>query len=80
VIKETVEQYLARGGKIQRIPAVEQDFSQKISLNPNSVTRIMDLDEGAHFFSEIRIKKKKKKLDTSALPESLRKLARKASR
>lgn len=72
-MKETIEQYLARGGKIERIETVKPDFKQKVALSTKQVS-IMDLDEGAHFFSEFKPKKtkSKKKLDVSALPDFLK--------
>jgi hypothetical protein len=76
--QESVEEYLARGGLVQRAEAVRPSFNQRINLNPKFHQTLMDLDEGAHYFSEIKEKKakktKKKELDVSALPKSLRKL------
>ena len=72
-MKETIEQYLARGGKVERLDPVVPDFKQKISQSAKQVS-IMDLDEGAHFFSEFKPRKKKAKktLDVSALPHFLK--------
>ena len=73
--KETVEEYIARGGVIQKIPTVKPNFSQKILVQSSS-REIMGLEDGAHYFSEFKPKHKKRpKLDLSALPESIRKLA-----
>jgi hypothetical protein len=79
-MKETVEQFLARGGQIQRLASIKPDLKQRIQLNPKSSQGLMDLDEGAHFFSEFKVPKNKKPnkkttLDVSALPEHLRKFA-----
>ncbi len=76
--KETIEEFLARGGKKVVVPAVVPNFKQKIGSTSASPITIMDLDEGAHYFSEFKPEKKtksKKKTDFSALPEHLRKLA-----
>jgi len=72
-MKETIEQYLARGGKVEKLEAIKPDFKQKISYMTKQVS-LMDLDEGAHFFSEFKPKKtkSKKKLDVSALPDFLK--------
>ena len=76
--RETPEDFIARGGLVQKLEAIKPNFSQRMSLNPKFQNTLMDLDEGAHFFSEIKVKKpkksKKKELDVSALPEHLRKL------
>jgi len=75
VKKETIEEYIARGGVIQKIPAVVPNLSQKILVQSNS-REIMGLEDGAHYFSEFKPKKRlNKKLDLSALPDSIRKLA-----
>ena len=76
---ETVEEFLARGGKKVVVPAIVPSFKQRINHTGRQVVVIMDLDEGAHFFSEIKPDKKTKskksnKKDFSALPEHLRKL------
>lgn len=75
-MKETVEQYLARGGTIEKLPTVKPSFAQRVGIN-NNQTSIMDLDEGAQFFSEFKPKKSKrvKKIDVSALPDSLKFMA-----
>lgn len=76
---ETVEEFLARGGKKVVVPAVVPSFKQRIGHTGKQVVAIMDLDEGAHYFSEIKPDKKTKpkkssKTDFSALPDFLRKL------
>lgn len=71
-MKETIEQYLARGGKVERLEPVVPDFKQKITQTSKQVS-IMDLDEGAHFFSEFKPRKKPKKtINVSALPDFLK--------
>ena len=72
---ETVAEYLARGGQVEVLKAIKPEFKQSVTMSPKSTMTIMDLDEGAHFFSEIKPskprKKKAKALNVSALPESL---------
>ncbi len=76
---ETVEEFLARGGSKVVVPSVIPSFKQRIGSTAKQSQSIMDLDEGAHYFSEFKVDKKKvkksKKADFSALPEHLRKLA-----
>lgn len=85
---ETVEEFVARGGVIKRYPCgmgkdgmvvVEEDRTVRSTAKhpPN----LMDLDEGAHFFSEIKPKRKRKikpdamkDIDLSKIPEDIRKL------
>ena len=76
-MKETVEEYLKRGGKVERLDSVQPNFSQRISSSAN-VQSIISLDEGAHFFSEFKPKKtkSKKKLNVSSLPDFLRKMVK----
>jgi hypothetical protein len=53
--KETVEEFLARGGIIQKIPA--QVFTETPHLLKTSsppIDGIMSLDDGAHYFAENR--------------------------
>lgn len=74
--KETVEEFLARGGEIQRVPYEAPDDINHVRSTVQKVAEPMSLLEGALLFSEkIRRKKKKKEplagIDISALPEGL---------
>jgi hypothetical protein len=53
---ETIEEFLARGGKPQIIEKVIPNLSQRVTLNPKNQS-LMSLDEGAHYFSEIKAKR-----------------------
>lgn len=72
---ETVEEFLARGGQIERLPYIpppdKKDFIKvTAALNIN----LMSLDEGQHFFSEKTIRKRKPKevkINKSLIPEAL---------
>ncbi len=84
--KETVEEYLARGGKITKIPYVppEQKANKLKTNTSGGLPTLMSLDEGAHFFAE---KKKKKTIssedflkkieDSSLSPELVKQLTKK---
>ena len=53
--RETIKEFLARGGVIQRIPPqaqVEVPHQLKASSAPEG--KILSLDEGAHYFAENR--------------------------
>jgi hypothetical protein len=77
---ETVEEYLARGGSVQKLPAIETirqpDVTRK-TVAGGPVT-IMSLEEADLFYGEARKNAKPKKakpslkIDLSALPEALR--------
>lgn len=77
---ETVEEYLARGGSVKKLPAVETirqpDVTRK-TVAGGPVT-IMSLEEADLFYGEARKGSKPKKakpslkIDLSALPEALR--------
>ena len=63
-MKESIEQFLARGGQITKAeykaPEVAENVVRPTGGGPN---RLMDLAEGAHFFAEKRTTKKSKKAD-----------------
>lgn len=77
---ETVEEYLARGGSIKRLPAVETirqpDATRKTTAA--GPANIMSLEEADLFYGEARKGSKPKKakpslkIDLNALPEALR--------
>jgi len=77
---ETVEEYLARGGSIKKLPAAEiirQPDVIKKAATGGPVT-ILSLEEADLFYGEARKNAKPKKdkpslkIDLSALPEALR--------
>ncbi len=78
---ETVEEFLARGGKITKIPPAEAKNEDAV-VRPTTAHGIhqMSLDEGAHYFAEIKKKKSRRKKDPlkginlDALPPEIRKL------
>ena len=84
---ETVEEFVARGGEIKHYPCgmgrdgpIEEKEDRLVKSTVKHIPRLMDLDEGAHFFSEIKAKRKRKpkddavvKYDVTKLPEELRK-------
>jgi hypothetical protein len=77
--RETIEEYLARGGKVTYIPAVqsEEDQSNKVASSSGASATMMTLSEGALYFSESRAKPKERKkslektINTAALPAAL---------
>jgi len=57
--KETIEEYLARGGKIQKVPSKpleERELIIKVNSAPEN--RLLSLEEGEFYFSENRANKK----------------------
>lgn len=79
---ETVEEFLARGGKVQKLDPVERE-DKDISVRRTTAgpANLMTLEEGALLFTEkIKRKKKEKKLDnkevdywSSQLPDDVKK-------
>jgi len=77
---ETVEEFLARGGQIQVFPCAP--YEQDNMVHPTSPTPVplMSLDDGAHYFSEVKKRESKKNkdplkgVDLSKLPDNIRQL------
>lgn len=77
---ETIDQYLARGGSIKKIPAGETIKQPDVTRKPvaGGPVTIISLEEADLFYGEARKGSKPKKakptlkIDLSALPESLR--------
>lgn len=77
-IKETMEEFLARGGKVQMIPSTTPETPTQ-PISPTSVGPVVILTYGDAdlYYGEVRSRKSKKpkllpKIDFSALPEPLR--------
>jgi hypothetical protein len=77
--KETVEQFLTRGGKITRFPT-ETPFKIPESIKPTPASGpavLMTLEEADLFYGEHKQRKAKKKakptIDVDALPPEIRK-------
>lgn len=78
---ETVEEYLARGGKVTHCPPVAQpddELTYKASSAGGAASTIMTLSEGALYYSDSRAKPKERKstkkieaINLSALPAHL---------
>jgi hypothetical protein len=78
--KETLEEYLKRGGVITKLPSgPSPEEEHRVASAPNASTTMMSLGEGALFYAEGNAKRKEKKkkieppINFSALPSSLRK-------
>lgn len=75
---ETVAEFLARGGVINRVPA-QAPTGKTESIKPNNnggIAVIVSMDDADLYHGETRVRKPKKatsKIDLSALPEELRK-------
>jgi len=68
---ETIEQFLARGGKKQTLEYIEPKKNRQEVL-VNMVGCIMDLSEGELYFSTLEKREKKPiKVDNSNLPHDL---------
>lgn len=76
--KETIEEFLARGGKITKCePAPPpEETPARIMPTPSASSTIMTLSEGALYYAESRAKHKERKdplksINFAALPASL---------
>jgi hypothetical protein len=76
---ETVAEFLARGGKITKVPPAEPTVKAESikSSNAGGVVSIITMEDADLYHGEYKPKKAKKKaksiIDVSALPEELRK-------
>lgn len=78
--RETVEEFLARGGTITKCPSVPVPAEEDHRVNPTSTTgaTMMTLGEGALYYSESKARKERKKIvekpiNFAVLPASLQK-------
>lgn len=72
LVEETIEQFLARGGKKEVLPYMPPDSLKKQEMPLSMVKSIMDLSEGELYFSSEKKKEKKPiKVDNSKLPLGL---------
>ncbi len=71
---ETVEEFLARGGIVQRLPYVDKSQAEPIKVSSGSGS-IISMEEGDLYSGEAKKRKKSKKteikVDTGKLPASL---------
>lgn len=79
---ETIEEYLARGGTIKKMPTGASSFTKdsiKNSSNNSGITAIISLEDAELYYSEDKpknkktVKKSQPRVDLSALPEHIRK-------
>ena len=65
-IEETIEEFLARGGKITKIPPQESEGGeQTVRSTAHTPPTLYSLDLGQLMFAEKRTRKKKKRVDIS---------------
>lgn len=77
---ETIEEFLARGGKIQTVPPQEIQ-EQKSTISVSYSASPLELDEGALYYAEPnknsnkynKVKPEGRKADPDKIPEHLRK-------
>lgn len=79
--RETVEEFLARGGKITKCepaPRPDEEMSNRVMPTPQPGSTMMSLGEGALYYSESRAKPKERKpakkvetINLAALPPHL---------
>ena len=81
--EQLIEEFLAKGGKIEKIPYVDPDNSQTIGSTNKKVPQIMTLAEGEELFGEKQKRKKKIKeqdfssIDLDLIPEHLHHIIKK---
>lgn len=79
--RETIEEFLARGGKITKCepaPMPDEETTNRVMPTPNAASTMMSLGEGALYYSESRAKPKERKstkkvesINLAALPPHL---------
>jgi hypothetical protein len=77
---ETLEEFLARGGSINKVPEAERVKQVDVVKKPavSGISTLMSLEEADLFYGEVRKNSKPKKvkefnkIDVMALPEALR--------
>lgn len=74
---ETVQEFLARGGQINKVPTPPQEHREVLQRKGNGVVTIMSMGEAELFYSESKAKPKVKQsksstIDIGALPPELR--------
>lgn len=70
---ETIEEFLARGGQIEKLPAAEDQLKQVIPQVSNTSPELCSLADAPDIFGEKtkRTKPRVSTIDKSKLPESL---------
>jgi hypothetical protein len=74
---ESVAEYIARGGKINKIPTVNSKVESSMHVSNTGPAAIMTLEEASLFYGESKVSKQKRKtttsrIDLNALPKPLR--------
>jgi len=74
---ESINEYLARGGKINRMPYMGQNIDEVLRENNAGPVNILSFEEADLFYGESKSTKPKRqkttsRIDLSALPEALR--------
>lgn len=77
--RETIAEFLARGGKITKVPLMEIKSKQdSLKASKSGPAILMSLEEADLYYGEqrarnLKVKKKEQTIDISLLPEELRK-------
>lgn len=77
--KELIEEFLQRGGEVQKLDTIEYDKSAVIGSTSKKVPNLMTLGEGEEMFGEKQDRVKKEKevdfsnINVDLIPEHLRK-------
>lgn len=81
--EQLIEEFLANGGKIEKIPYVDPDNRETIGSTTKKVPQIMTLAEGEEMFGKKQQRKKKEKqedftgIDLDLIPEHLHHIIKK---
>lgn len=83
--EEMIEEFLANGGKIEKIEYQEPEVKNTIGNINKKTPELMTLAEGQHMFTKKQKRRKKKKkvdlsgIDMSLIPEHLHDIVKKTS-
>lgn len=79
--EELMEEFLAKGGKIQKLPTVPYEADHKVSSTVKKVPELKTLPQGEFLYGEVRKSKRKKvknpdytDIDMSLIPDHIKKL------
>ncbi len=78
--EEMLEEFFAKGGKVEKIPTVPQETHNKVNSTTKKIPELKTLVEGGFLYGEKKKSKKKKKvpdyssINMDLIPENIKKL------
>lgn len=78
--EQLIEEFLAKGGKIEKLDAIEPEWKNKVGSTTKKIPNLMTLPEGEFMFGRKQVKRKKikkpdySKINMDLIPNHLKKL------